>query len=208
MASQRKQIQKQLNKFQHELNDYQRKVRRQEKEARGEISSPEPSTKMHSSQASLEDTKQSKKHVKISQDQEKRCLSLPNIEQNEFSSLDGKSHGEINFNIPVEEVNLGEVVLANGEVEGSIRREDSKYLDDYIGQSEYRLNSPDRIEPFLAETIPEQVNNKKKQITDFRKRNGPSSINTDNFNSVFFKRGGLSKAELGLGRNNSVMTNK
>ena len=80
---------------------------------------------------------------------------MPNIEQNGFGSLEGKSHGEINFNIPVEEVNLGEVVLANGEVDGSIRREESKYLDDYIGQSEYRLNSPDRIEPFFADTIPE-----------------------------------------------------
>ena len=64
--------------------------------------------------------------------------------------------------IPVEEVNLGEVILANGEVEGSIRREESKYLDDYIGQSDYHLNTPSRIEPPLAETLPEHAQSKKK----------------------------------------------
>ena len=53
-------------------------------------------------------------------------------------------------------------MLANGEVEGSIRREESKYLDDYIGQSDYHLNTPSRIEPLLAETLPEQAQKKKK----------------------------------------------
>ena len=53
-------------------------------------------------------------------------------------------------------------MLANGEVEGSIRREESKYLDDYIGQSDFHLNTPSRIEPPLAETLPEHAQRKKK----------------------------------------------
>lgn len=35
-----------------------------------------------------------------------------------------------------DQVNLGEVVLEDGKVMGSIRREDSRYLDDYIDESD------------------------------------------------------------------------
>ena len=34
------------------------------------------------------------------------------------------------------QVNLGEVILNDGQVEGSIRREDSKYFEDFVNNSD------------------------------------------------------------------------
>ena len=69
------------------MNDHQRQIRKKEKEARGEAVSPTPE-RIQSSQGSLDEQNRVNNRLAVSQDQEKRCQSLPTIERNDFSSLD------------------------------------------------------------------------------------------------------------------------